>query len=80
MGWSLRRFLFVVGELRSIRRRRQLPYQVEIEGDEQQREVHIFFDAGRILRPLMVVENLDEIKAFKGGKLHLRITSGQGNF
>ncbi|KAJ6731616.1 DNA-DIRECTED RNA polymerase I SUBUNIT 2 [Salix purpurea] len=32
-----------------------------------EREVHIFSDTGRILRPLMVVENLDEIKAFKGG-------------
>ncbi|KAG5225189.1 DNA-directed RNA polymerase [Salix suchowensis] len=56
-----------VGELRSMRRRRQLPYQVEIKRDEQQREVRIFSDAGRILRPLIVVENLDKIKAFKGG-------------
>ncbi|KAJ6957047.1 hypothetical protein NC653_039084 [Populus alba x Populus x berolinensis] len=56
-----------VGELRSMRRRRELPYQVEIKRDEQQREVRIFSDAGRILRPLLVVENLDKIKAFKGG-------------
>uniref|UniRef100_A0A6N2L6E3 DNA-directed RNA polymerase n=1 Tax=Salix viminalis TaxID=40686 RepID=A0A6N2L6E3_SALVM len=31
------------------------------------RETHIFSDAGRILRPLIVIENLDKIKAFKGG-------------
>ncbi|KAJ6693317.1 hypothetical protein OIU85_004118 [Salix viminalis] len=40
---------------------------VEIKRDEQQREVRIFSDAGRILLPLIVVENLDKIKAFKGG-------------
>lgn len=40
---------------------------MEIKRDEQQREVRIFSDAGRILRPLLVVENLDKIKAFKGG-------------
>ncbi|KAJ6734454.1 DNA-DIRECTED RNA polymerase I SUBUNIT 2 [Salix purpurea] len=50
-----------------MRRRRQLPYQVEIKRDEQQREVRIFSDAGRILRPLIVVENLNKIKTFKGG-------------
>ncbi|KAJ6766151.1 DNA-DIRECTED RNA polymerase D SUBUNIT 2B-RELATED [Salix purpurea] len=37
------------------------------ERDEQQGEVRIFSDAGRILRPLIVVENLDKIKAFKWG-------------
>ncbi|KAG5241504.1 DNA-directed RNA polymerase family protein [Salix suchowensis] len=40
---------------------------VEIKRDEQQREVHIFSDAGRILRLLIVVENMDKIKAFKEG-------------
>ncbi|KAJ6742866.1 DNA-DIRECTED RNA polymerase SUBUNIT BETA [Salix viminalis] len=56
-----------VGKLRSMRRRRQLPYQVEIKRDEQQREVHTFSDAGRILRPRIVVEKLDKIKAFREG-------------
>ena len=67
------KFLVVVGKLRSIRRRRQLPYQVEIKREEQLREVRIFSDAGRILRPLIVVENLDKIKAFKGGKIQSKI-------
>ncbi|KAJ6763307.1 DNA-DIRECTED RNA polymerase I SUBUNIT 2 [Salix purpurea] len=40
-------------------------HKVEIERDEQEREVHIFSDAGRILCPHIVVENLDKIKAFK---------------
>ncbi|CAK7353598.1 unnamed protein product [Dovyalis caffra] len=56
-----------VSELRSMRRRRELSYQVEIKRDEQQGEVRIYSDAGRILRPLLVVENLDKIKALKGG-------------
>lgn len=30
--------------------------------------MRIFSDAGRILRPLLVVENLNKIKSFKGGK------------
>ncbi|KAL5980969.1 DNA-directed RNA polymerase D subunit 2b [Asimina triloba] len=35
--------------------------------DQAQREVRIFSDSGRILRPLLVVENLKNIKYFKGG-------------
>uniref|UniRef100_A0A2C9UBB0 DNA-directed RNA polymerase n=1 Tax=Manihot esculenta TaxID=3983 RepID=A0A2C9UBB0_MANES len=58
--------LFVT-ELRRLRRRKRLPQQVEIKRDDQQREIRIFSDAGRILRPLLVVENLTKIKAFKGG-------------
>ncbi|XP_057957575.1 DNA-directed RNA polymerases IV and V subunit 2 [Malania oleifera] len=55
-----------VTELRKMRRRKELPHQVEIKRDEQQQEVRIFSDAGRILRPLLVVENLKKIKALKG--------------
>ncbi|GAB4842714.1 DNA-directed RNA polymerases IV and V subunit 2 [Ancistrocladus abbreviatus] len=53
-------------ELRRRRRRRQLPNQVEIKRDPQNREVRIFCDAGRILRPLLVIENLKKIKSLKG--------------
>ncbi|PPR98201.1 hypothetical protein GOBAR_AA22473 [Gossypium barbadense] len=58
--------LFFAAELRRKRRRRELPYQVEIKRDEHKGEVRIFTDAGRILRPLLVVENLFKLKAFKG--------------
>ncbi|CAK9182017.1 unnamed protein product [Ilex paraguariensis] len=40
---------------------------VEIKRDGQHREVRIFSDAGRILRPLLVVGNLKKIKDLKGG-------------
>ncbi|KAH7864152.1 hypothetical protein Vadar_026365 [Vaccinium darrowii] len=56
-----------VAALRRKRRRKEVPHQVEIKRDEQHREVRIFSDAGRILRPLLVVENLGKIKASKGG-------------
>ncbi|KAJ0975228.1 hypothetical protein J5N97_017193 [Dioscorea zingiberensis] len=40
---------------------------VEIKRDKDQREVRIFSDSGRILRPLLIVENLKKIKLVKGG-------------
>ncbi|GMI89262.1 OVEREXPRESSOR OF CATIONIC PEROXIDASE 1, DEFECTIVE IN MERISTEM SILENCING 2 [Hibiscus trionum] len=53
-------------EFRRKRRRKELPHQVEIKRDEPKGEVRIFSDAGRIMRPLLVVENLFKLKAFKG--------------
>ncbi|XP_019167919.1 PREDICTED: DNA-directed RNA polymerases IV and V subunit 2 [Ipomoea nil] len=58
--------LFVL-KLRRMRRRGEVPYQVEIKRDEQHHEVRIFSDAGRILRPLLVVENLKKIQFLKDG-------------
>ncbi|KAG9157638.1 hypothetical protein Leryth_014154 [Lithospermum erythrorhizon] len=55
-----------VSELRQRRHRREVHQQVEVKRDEHQ-EVRIYTDAGRILRPLLVVENLQKVKAFKGG-------------
>ncbi|KAK9092726.1 hypothetical protein Syun_027637 [Stephania yunnanensis] len=43
-----------------------LGWCVEIKRDQQHGEVRIFTDAGRILRPLLVVENLKKIKRIKG--------------
>ncbi|KAJ7966268.1 DNA-directed RNA polymerase subunit beta [Quillaja saponaria] len=59
--------LSFVAKLRNKRRGKELPHQVEIKRDEQQGEVRIYSDAGRILRPLLVVDNLHKIKASKGG-------------
>ncbi|WOG91975.1 hypothetical protein DCAR_0311231 [Daucus carota subsp. sativus] len=56
-----------VTDLRNMRRSKELPHQVEIKRDEKNREVRIFCDAGRILRPLLVVSNLRKIKSLKGG-------------
>ncbi|GFZ08289.1 nuclear RNA polymerase D2A [Actinidia rufa] len=61
-----------VAELRRKRRRKEVPPQVEIKRDEKHKEVRIFSDAGRILRPLLVVENLRKIKALKGGDYSFR--------
>ncbi|KAK3014731.1 hypothetical protein RJ639_008500 [Escallonia herrerae] len=58
---------FFVSELRSRRCRKEVPPQVEIKRDEKNGEVRIFCDAGRILRPLLVLENLNKVKALKGG-------------
>ncbi|KAK9947904.1 hypothetical protein M0R45_003500 [Rubus argutus] len=57
-----------VTKLRTLRRRKKLPHQVEIKRDEQQGEVRIFSDAGRILRPLLVVKNLNKIEIPKEEK------------
>lgn len=46
--------------------------QVEIKRDLHQGEVRIFSDAGRIMRPLLIVENLKKIKRIKGGDISLK--------
>lgn len=56
-----------VANLRRKRRKNELPHQTEIKRDEKNQEVRIFSDAGRVLRPLIVVENLRKIKGVKGG-------------
>uniref|UniRef100_A0A0D9XI10 DNA-directed RNA polymerase subunit beta n=1 Tax=Leersia perrieri TaxID=77586 RepID=A0A0D9XI10_9ORYZ len=53
--------------LRFMRRSGLIDRQVEIKWDKHQREVRVFSDAGRILRPLLVVENLNKIRIQKGG-------------
>ncbi|XP_021277437.1 DNA-directed RNA polymerases IV and V subunit 2-like [Herrania umbratica] len=58
--------LSFAAEVRRKRRSKELPRQVEIKRDEHKGEVRIFSDGGRILRPLLVVDNLTRIKAFKG--------------
>lgn len=56
----------LVADIRSKRRRKEIPYQVEIKRDEKHGEVRIFSDAGRLMRPLLFVENLKKIKFLKG--------------
>ncbi|XP_052164370.1 DNA-directed RNA polymerases IV and V subunit 2-like [Oryza glaberrima] len=53
--------------LRSMRRRKQIDAQVEIKRDKQNKEVRIFSDPGRILRPLLIIENLRNIMNRKNG-------------
>ncbi|GAB2215510.1 hypothetical protein Droror1_Dr00019897 [Drosera rotundifolia] len=67
-----------VNELRRRRRRKQLPHLVEIKRDPENREVRIFCDAGRILRPLLVVENLKKIKSLKGDEYSFQSLLNKG--
>ncbi|KAL4556666.1 hypothetical protein LXL04_034820 [Taraxacum kok-saghyz] len=57
-----------VAEFKRRRRKNQVSIEVEIKRDAKQKEVRVFRDAGRILRPLIVVENLHRIRVLKGGK------------
>ncbi|KAI3955226.1 hypothetical protein MKW98_020859 [Papaver atlanticum] len=59
-------FSFVTN-LKHSRRSKGIPPQVEIKWDRNHGEVRIFYDAGRILRPLLIVENIRKIKLLKGG-------------
>ncbi|KAL5730517.1 DNA-directed RNA polymerase [Ranunculus cassubicifolius] len=69
--------LSFIRALRSKRRNNEVPPQVEVKWDIQQREVRIFSDAGRILRPLLVVENLKKIKLCKGSyNIHSLLNKG----
>ncbi|KQK03136.1 DNA-directed RNA polymerases IV and V subunit 2 [Brachypodium distachyon] len=56
-----------VMRLRCMRRANLIDPQVEIKRDKHQfpGEVRVFSDAGRILRPLLVVENLNKIRKSK---------------
>ncbi|KAL3633437.1 DNA-directed RNA polymerases IV and V subunit 2 [Castilleja foliolosa] len=53
-------------KLRRKRRKMELLRQLEIKTDQHHGEVRIYVDAGRILRPLLVVQNLKKIKDLKG--------------
>ncbi|XP_047325523.1 DNA-directed RNA polymerases IV and V subunit 2-like [Impatiens glandulifera] len=53
---------------RERRRGKEVPHQVEIKEDKQQKEVRVFSDAGRVLRPLLVVKNLKKIKSLINNK------------
>uniref|UniRef100_J3MQS1 DNA-directed RNA polymerase subunit beta n=1 Tax=Oryza brachyantha TaxID=4533 RepID=J3MQS1_ORYBR len=52
---------------RSMRHSKQIDPQVGIKRDRQDKEVRIFSDSGRILRPLLIVENLRKIMKPKDG-------------
>ncbi|VAI88535.1 unnamed protein product [Triticum turgidum subsp. durum] len=56
-----------VTNLRNMRRSKQIDPQVEIKRDKLHKEVCVFSDAGRILRPLLIVENLKSIAKPNGG-------------
>uniref|UniRef100_A0A0D9X4U7 DNA-directed RNA polymerase subunit beta n=1 Tax=Leersia perrieri TaxID=77586 RepID=A0A0D9X4U7_9ORYZ len=52
---------------RNVRRSKKIDPQVEIKRDRQNKEVRVFSDPGRILRPLLIVENLRKIMKRKDG-------------
>ncbi|KAF8713017.1 hypothetical protein HU200_028807 [Digitaria exilis] len=51
----------LISHLKSLRRSKLIDPQVEIKRDRHNKEVRVFSDPGRILRPLLVVENLRRI-------------------
>ncbi|KAI4367941.1 hypothetical protein MLD38_016562 [Melastoma candidum] len=67
-----------VSQLRRKRRQKELPSEVEIKRDLHQGEVRIYSDAGRILRPLLVVENLHHIKEIKGDSYDFKVLLDKG--
>nr|XP_043631671.1 DNA-directed RNA polymerases IV and V subunit 2-like [Erigeron canadensis] len=56
----------LVDHIRSKRRRQEVHYQVEIRRDDKNMEVRIFSDAGRLMRPLLFIKNLKNIRFLKG--------------
>ncbi|XP_076947019.1 DNA-directed RNA polymerases IV and V subunit 2-like [Bidens hawaiensis] len=57
----------LVDDFRSKRRKKEMHYQVEIKLDDKNGEVRIFSDAGRIMRPLLLVESLKNVKLLESG-------------
>lgn len=51
---------------------------MEIKRDEPHQEVRIYSDAGRILRPLLVVDNLRKIEGFKGEQISFQYLLNKG--
>ncbi|GLJ17285.1 hypothetical protein SUGI_0299990 [Cryptomeria japonica] len=47
----------LVKKLKDLRRKQRIHPQVEIKNDDRQNEIRIFTDAGRVLRPLLIVKN-----------------------
>ncbi|GLJ17287.1 hypothetical protein SUGI_0300040 [Cryptomeria japonica] len=47
----------LVKKLRNLRRKQYIHPHVEIKKDDKQNEIRIFSDAGRLLRPLLIVKN-----------------------
>lgn len=57
----------LVDDIRSKRRRKEVHHQVEIKRDDKNAEVRVFSDAGRLMRPLLFVENLKKVILLKEG-------------
>uniref|UniRef100_A0A803LYS4 DNA-directed RNA polymerase subunit beta n=1 Tax=Chenopodium quinoa TaxID=63459 RepID=A0A803LYS4_CHEQI len=70
--------LSFVQELRRKRRKKRISSQVEIIRDVQNSEVRIFCDAGRILRPLLVVKNLKKTSLLKGDEFSFETLLDKG--
>ncbi|PKI50676.1 hypothetical protein CRG98_028913, partial [Punica granatum] len=64
--------LSFITKLRNKRRCKEIPPEVEIKRDEHHEEVRLYSDAGRVLRPLLVVQNLKKITLLKGSNVTFR--------
>ncbi|OWM84297.1 hypothetical protein CDL15_Pgr027066 [Punica granatum] len=61
--------LSFITKLRNKRLLKEIPPEVEIKTDEHHGEVHQYSDTGRVLRPLLVDENLKKIALLKGSSV-----------
>ncbi|KAL6840837.1 hypothetical protein ACP4OV_029363 [Aristida adscensionis] len=56
-----------VSRLRGMRRSKQIDSQVEIKRDKHNKEIRVYSDSGRIMRPLLIVKNLRRVMKRKDG-------------
>ncbi|XP_078444750.1 DNA-directed RNA polymerases IV and V subunit 2-like [Wolffia australiana] len=64
---------YFAAQLRSLRRRQLIHREVEVKWDPHDREVRVFTEGGRLMRPLLIAENLDSAKDL--GLANLRFQS-----
>lgn len=79
---------YVVANLKALRRKKTISHEISIVRDILNKEIKIFSDAGRIIRPLFIMENNElkikkhHIELLKMGKLNFNdlLTEGLVEF